>query len=63
MKTITDTHMQLIRGHLHVVEVHSAGKVTEAGRLVDDVVCQDERLAFEALPSVVSDGPYLLEDE
>lgn len=47
----------------HVVEVHSGGKVMEAGRLIDRVDYEDERLAFEALARVVSDGLFLLEDE
>ncbi len=47
----------------HVVEVHSAGKVMEAGPLTDSVDYIDERLAFEALARVVSDGLFLLEDE
>ena len=47
----------------HLVEVHTAGKVIEAGRLSDSVDYKDERFAFEALARVVSDGLFLLEDE
>jgi hypothetical protein len=47
----------------HTVEVHSSGNVLEAGQLLDSADYEDERLAFEALARVVSDGLFLLEDE
>jgi len=47
----------------HIVEVHFSGIVMEAGRLLDRVNYEDERLAFEALARVASDGLFLLEDE
>jgi hypothetical protein len=47
----------------YLIEVHSAGTAVKAGWLMDSTDFEAERLAFNALARVVSEGHFLLEDE
>jgi hypothetical protein len=47
----------------HVIEIRTAGFIIKAGWLTDSTDFESERLAFEALAKVVSEGIFLLEDE
>ena len=47
----------------HVIKVHSAATDIMAGWIMDSADFMNERLAFNALARVVSEGYFLLEDE
>lgn len=47
----------------HIIEVHSAVTDIMAGWIMDSADFENERLAFNALARVVSEGYFLLEDE